>query len=178
MQRQGAKVKDLTLSKQKIAKRQKGRCPACGESLFNEEELQIHHQHTRSEGGTNNYNNLSLVHLSCHQHIHAKAERKDSAACCQKYNDMEHLTALGRPKPKRRQKQEEEKEPCVRDVLKLCALRGACTVSRGGRRSNTLLLPDCVHQELSARAAGEAQQASETDASDGQWYDRPSLKYR
>ena len=112
MQRQGAKVKDLTLSKQQIAKRQKGRCPVCGESLFNEEELQIHHQHTRAEGGTNTYNNLALVHLCCHQHIHAKAERKDSAACCQKYNDMEHLTALGRPKPKRRQKQEEEKEPC------------------------------------------------------------------
>src|SRR5260370_25081742 len=31
----------------------------------------------------------------------------------------------------------------VRDVLKLCALRGACTVSRGGSRSNAASLPDC-----------------------------------
>jgi RNA-directed DNA polymerase len=112
MQRQGAKAKDLTLSKQKIAKRQKGKCPECGESLFNDEEIQIHHQHTRSEGGTNNYSNLSLVHLLCHQHIHAQAERKDSATRCQKYSDMEHLTLPGKPKPNRRQKQEEDKELC------------------------------------------------------------------
>jgi hypothetical protein len=30
----------------------------------------------------------------------------------------------------------------VRDVLKLCAPRGACTVSRGGSRSNVASLPD------------------------------------
>src|SRR2546425_7352233 len=30
----------------------------------------------------------------------------------------------------------------VRDVLKLCALRSACTVSRGGSRSNVASLPD------------------------------------
>jgi len=30
----------------------------------------------------------------------------------------------------------------VRDVLKLCALRGACTVSRGGNHSNVASLPD------------------------------------
>src|ERR1700680_4429658 len=30
----------------------------------------------------------------------------------------------------------------VRDGLKLCALRGACTVSRGGSRSNAASLPD------------------------------------
>ena len=41
--RQAKKVKDLTISKQKLARRQKGRCPECGESLFNEEELQVHH---------------------------------------------------------------------------------------------------------------------------------------
>jgi hypothetical protein len=35
----------------------------------------------------------------------------------------------------------------VRDVLKLCALKGACTVSRGGSASNGVLLPD-VRQEV------------------------------
>jgi len=40
MKRQAAKARDLTSSKQKLAKRQKGRCRECGESLFNDEELQ------------------------------------------------------------------------------------------------------------------------------------------
>src|SRR5260370_42276439 len=59
-ERQAAKAKDLTFSKQKLAKRQRGRCPQCGESLFNEEELHIHHLHARAQGGTNSYSNLGL----------------------------------------------------------------------------------------------------------------------
>jgi RNA-directed DNA polymerase len=107
MKRQAAKAKDLTFSKQKLAKRQKGRCPACGESLFNDEELQVHHQLTRSQGGKSSYSNLALVHLLCHQHIHAKTERvmRD----CQPFNDREltEENAIAR-----RSKQEEKKEPC------------------------------------------------------------------
>src|SRR5207237_9188526 len=49
MKRQAAKTRDLTFSKQKLAKRQKGRCLECGESLFNEEELQVHHLQARSQ---------------------------------------------------------------------------------------------------------------------------------
>jgi RNA-directed DNA polymerase len=48
--RQAAKAKYLTFSKQKLAKRQKGRCPECGESLFNEEELHVHHLRALSKG--------------------------------------------------------------------------------------------------------------------------------
>jgi polyisoprenoid-binding protein YceI len=73
--RQAAKAKDLTFSKQKLAKRQKGHCPECGESLFNDEELQVHHLLARSKGGKDSYSNLALVHLLCHQHIHAKTQR-------------------------------------------------------------------------------------------------------
>jgi RNA-directed DNA polymerase len=109
--RQAAKAKDLTPSKQKLATRQHGQCPQCGESLFNDEELQLHHQQARSEGGTNSYRNLSLVHLLCHQHIHAKAQPKDGVSRCRKYNDQEHLASPERLKSKRRPKQEEEKEP-------------------------------------------------------------------
>jgi RNA-directed DNA polymerase len=88
--RQAAKAKDLTLSKQKLAKRQKGRCPECGESLFNEEEPQVHHLLARTQGGKDSYSNLVLVHLLCHQRIHAVTQRamKD----CQKDNDRELLT--------------------------------------------------------------------------------------
>src|SRR5712692_10542690 len=40
------------------------------------------------------------------------------------------------------QSRKRRRSRAVRDVLKLCALRGARTVSRGGSRSNTTLLPD------------------------------------
>jgi RNA-directed DNA polymerase len=84
MKRQAASARDLTFSKQKLAKRQKGRCLECGESLFNEEEIQVHHRLAKSLGGKDLYSNLALVHLLCHQHIHALTER--SMRDCQQYN--------------------------------------------------------------------------------------------
>jgi len=107
MKRQAAKAKDLTFSKQKLAKRQKGRCPECGESLFNGEELQVHHLLARSLGGKNSYSNLALVHLLCHQHIHAKTER--AMRDCQQFNDRELREENASARPS---KQEEKKEPC------------------------------------------------------------------
>ena len=106
--RQAAKAKDLTFSKQKLAKRQHGRCPECGDSLFNEEELHVHHLLARSQGGTNSSSNLALVHLLCHQHIHAVTER--SMRDCQQYNDRDLLTEEKRMHQQSRQ--EENKEPC------------------------------------------------------------------
>jgi RNA-directed DNA polymerase len=105
--RQAAKARDLTFSKQKFAKRQKGRCPECGESLFNDEELQVHHLLARAKGGKNSYSNLVLVHLLCHQHIHAKTRR--AMRDCQQFNDTELTEENANPK---RRKQEENKEPC------------------------------------------------------------------
>ena len=108
IKRQATKVKDLTFSKQKLAQRQKGRCPECGESLFNDEELQIHHLLARSKGGKGNYGNLALVHLLCHQQIHAKVER--AMRDCQQYNDRELLT--DESTVTQRSKREEKKELC------------------------------------------------------------------
>jgi RNA-directed DNA polymerase len=88
--RQAAKAKDLPLSKQKLAKRQQGRCRECGETLFNEEELQVHHLLAQAQGGKDTYSNLVLVHLLCHQHIHAKTARAMSD--CQHFNDQNLLT--------------------------------------------------------------------------------------
>jgi RNA-directed DNA polymerase len=105
--RQAAKAKDLTFSKQKLAKRQKGRCPECGESLFNEEELQVHHLLARSKGGKDSYSNLALVHLLCHQHTHAQTQR--AMRDCQQFNDRELTEENVNPK---RRKQEENEEPC------------------------------------------------------------------
>jgi RNA-directed DNA polymerase len=108
MERQAAKAKDLTFSKQKLARRQHGRCPQCGESLFNDEELHLHHLHGRAQGGVNVYSNLVLVHLLCHQHIHAASKR--ALSDCQEFNDR---TLLAEKHTKvRREKQEENKESC------------------------------------------------------------------
>jgi RNA-directed DNA polymerase len=107
IKRQATKAKDLTFSKQKLAKRQQGRCPECGETLFNEEELQVHHRLARSQGGKNSYSNLALVHLFCHQQIHAKTER--AMRDCQQFNDRK-LTE--KHASSRQSKQGENKEPC------------------------------------------------------------------
>ncbi len=107
MKRQATKARDLTFSKQKLASRQKGRCPECFESLFNDEELQVHHRLARSLGGQSTYSNLALVHLLCHQQIHAKTER--AMRDCQQFNDRE-LTEENFPA--RQSPQDEKKEPC------------------------------------------------------------------
>ena len=61
---------DYQKSWQKIAKNQHFVCPVCKESLFNREELHVHHVIPKSEGGKDTYKNLQLVHLMCHQRIH------------------------------------------------------------------------------------------------------------
>jgi RNA-directed DNA polymerase len=106
--RQAAKAKDLIKSKQKLANRQKGRCPECFESLFNDEELQVHHRIPRSLGGKDSYSNLVLVHLLCHQQIHATTNWAMNE--CQKHNDREVLT--NETSEAHQSKRKEKKEPC------------------------------------------------------------------
>jgi len=69
--RNAARAKDLVPSSQKLAKRQRGKCPNCGESLFNGEEIHKHRRKPGREGGEYTYSNIELVHLFCHQQIHA-----------------------------------------------------------------------------------------------------------
>lgn len=69
--RNQARIKEVSTSKQRIARQQKGVCPGCGESLFNGEEIHTHHKKPVSQGGTNGYANLQLLHLYCHQQVHA-----------------------------------------------------------------------------------------------------------
>ena len=86
MKRQEGQAKDLTISKQKLSKRQKGRCLQCFESLFNGEAIQVHRRLSPSQGGKDAYSNLVLVHHLCHQQIHAQTDRAISD--CQQYNDL------------------------------------------------------------------------------------------
>lgn len=73
-QRTAAKAKDLAPSRQKLARRQQGKCPLCRNSLFNEEELHVHHVIPKAHGGKDTYDNFQLVHLFCHQQTHAKEQ--------------------------------------------------------------------------------------------------------
>ena len=75
--RNAMKVKDLPPSRQKIAKKQQGICPVCKNTLFNDEELHVHHKKPKAKGGKDNYGNLVLVHSFCHQQIHAKEDVED-----------------------------------------------------------------------------------------------------
>jgi RNA-directed DNA polymerase len=70
--REKPKAKALTPSQRKLADRQHGLCPLCGDSLFNEEETEQHHVLPKQEGGPNTYDNLLLVHLFCHQQLTAQ----------------------------------------------------------------------------------------------------------
>jgi RNA-directed DNA polymerase len=70
------KIKDLRPEPRKLAKRQNGKCPICGESLFIEENIEEHHIVPRDEDGPDTLDNKLLVHLYCHQQITAFQNRK------------------------------------------------------------------------------------------------------
>lgn len=53
-----------------VAENQQWRCPICGDSLFNGEELQTHHRMSIKEGGTDQAHNLIHLHRICHQQVH------------------------------------------------------------------------------------------------------------
>jgi RNA-directed DNA polymerase len=76
--RQRAKARRLTPSRQRIAAQQEHVCSVCGDTLFNDEELQVHHKLSRAQGGTDAYTNLELVHYYCHQHLHAPTKGRES----------------------------------------------------------------------------------------------------
>ena len=62
---------DLPKTQRKLARRQDGLCVVCLQSLLNDEALHVHHVVPKSRGGTDSLQNLVLVHLYCHQQLHA-----------------------------------------------------------------------------------------------------------
>lgn len=67
------KSKELIPSRQKVAKKQGYVCPVCRDTLFNDEEIHLHHDIQKSKGGKDTYSNYKLLHLFCHQQIHREA---------------------------------------------------------------------------------------------------------
>ena len=68
---------------ERLMKRQKGICPCCGNPIIKDDiadqEIHTHHMLPLSEGGTDELNNLTLLHLSCHKLAHSVLTRKEMA---------------------------------------------------------------------------------------------------
>lgn len=58
-------------SRLKIAKKQYHLCPICLESLYNNEEIHMHHIKPKKIGGKFSINNILIVHEFCHRQIHS-----------------------------------------------------------------------------------------------------------
>lgn len=57
--------------RQKLAKKQDYKCPLCGMSVTDYKEgLETHHKKPKVKGGSDEYKNLQLVHISCHIEYH------------------------------------------------------------------------------------------------------------
>lgn len=67
--------KENTLAKQKLAKKSKYKCRVCHESLVGDEPLEANHIIPKIIGGRDTYENLELLHKSCHKTHHALLER-------------------------------------------------------------------------------------------------------
>lgn len=58
-------------SRLKVSKKQYHICPICMESLYNDEELHVHHIKAKKDGGKDTYGNLVILHELCHRQIHS-----------------------------------------------------------------------------------------------------------
>ena len=57
-----------------VWKRQKGLCPVCLQRISDEQSWQLHHIIRRVDGGTDNLENLVLLHPNCHRQVHSRME--------------------------------------------------------------------------------------------------------
>ena len=68
--RQKSEVTKWNAKQEQVAYKQEYKCPVCKQSLFNNEELHLHHVTPKSQGGKDTLNNLVWVHLFCHHKVH------------------------------------------------------------------------------------------------------------
>ena len=59
-----------------IAKQQNWKCPNCGQSLFNGENIETHHIVPVKNGGSDDTENLIHLHSACHKQEHSKSKFK------------------------------------------------------------------------------------------------------
>ena len=56
---------------EQVAKTQEHKCPICGNSLYNEEEIETHHIVPVKDGGSDDPENLIHLHRACHKQVHS-----------------------------------------------------------------------------------------------------------
>ena len=61
---------------EQVAKEQNWKCPICGDSLFNGEEIETHHIVPLRDGGMHDIENLVHLHRACHKQVHSKSKLK------------------------------------------------------------------------------------------------------
>jgi len=81
--KQRATVKALnqiySIKVEKLFKKQKGKCACCGSIIEEMSGTEVHHMRPRSEQGTDEPNNLKLLHQSCHEELHSVFTRSQMA---------------------------------------------------------------------------------------------------
>ena len=65
-----SEAKTLSKKQDYVAFKQDYKCPVCGQSLFNDEPLHLHHITPRSKGGKDEAKNLVWLHMYCHHKTH------------------------------------------------------------------------------------------------------------
>jgi RNA-directed DNA polymerase len=68
--KRSSQIEDYPKAAQRIIRLQHSKCLHCGQSLFNGEEVHIHHKTQRSQGGSNHASNLMALHMVCHLQLH------------------------------------------------------------------------------------------------------------
>ncbi len=76
--KQGKTYLDDAPQRRQLAERQKWLCPVCREHLFNGERRNVHHIERVTDGGTDEQDNLQLIHDACHKQIHSGRAKKES----------------------------------------------------------------------------------------------------
>ncbi|AFZ52119.1 group II intron reverse transcriptase/maturase [Dactylococcopsis salina] len=56
---------------EQVAKMQEHKCPVCGDSLYNGEEIETHHIVPVKDGGSDDAENLVHLHKACHKQVHS-----------------------------------------------------------------------------------------------------------
>lgn len=77
--RQTNTPKYLFKSRQIMWRKQEGKCPVCLDVIDNGEEIHVHHKIPKKQGGTDHINNLSLLHVNCHNQVHSKQGQQIAA---------------------------------------------------------------------------------------------------
>lgn len=80
--RELAKMRNLQPNLRRLALRQAGVCPHCGQSLFIEEDIEKHHIMARRIGGPDTDENKVLLHYLCHQQITVHQRKHGYDAGC------------------------------------------------------------------------------------------------